>query len=240
MSRRFAYRHAIAACLSAAASLPFWFGRLDWDPEMRLWRAIGDGSFVLLFLVLALGPMARIFPTVTGLISWRRELGIWFAVLALAHTLLVLDGWIRWDSMRFFGYEFLNQFGRYARVEPGFGLSNLIGVVAALIAVPLMLTSSSWAVKRLGGSSWKWLHLGAYTVFYLVVLHSIYFLFMHYTVSFHRQVPDPNWFRYPFLAAATLVLGFQLGAFALTVRKRSTMRHRGYPTGKVRGSDDPP
>jgi sulfoxide reductase heme-binding subunit YedZ len=120
---------------------------------MRLWRAVGDGSFVLLFFVLALGPTARHWSALTRLLSWRRELGIWFTILALAHTLLVLGGWVRWDWMRFFGYEFLNQFGRYARVEPGFGLSNLIGVVATVMAVPLMITSSSWAVKRLGGSS---------------------------------------------------------------------------------------
>lgn len=193
---------------------------------MRLWRAVGDGSFVLLFFALALGPAARFLPRVAGLLSWRRELGIWFAILALAHTFLIFDGWIRWDWMRFFGYEFLNQFGRYARVEPGFGLSNIVGIVAAIIAMPLLVTSSNWAVKRLGGSSWKWLHIGAYTVFYLVVLHSIYFLFMHYTVSFHRPVPDPNWFRFPFLAAAILVLGIQMSAFVLTVRRRSLTRRR--------------
>ena len=227
LSMKLLYRHALVACLAAAVCLPFWFGRLDWNPEMRLWRAIGDGSFVLLFLVLTLGPAARHWSALIRLLSWRRELGIWFAILALAHTLLVLDGWIKWDWMRFFGYEFLNQFGRYARVEPGFGLSNLIGVVAAIMAVPLMITSSKWAVSRLGGSSWKWLHIGAYTIFYLVVLHSLYFLFMHYTVSFHRPAPDPNWFRYPFLVTAFLVLGVQTSAFVLTVRKRTVRRRRG-------------
>jgi sulfoxide reductase heme-binding subunit YedZ len=221
------YRHAVVAFLAVGVYLAFWLGRPEWTPEMRLWRAIGDVSFVFLFLVLALGPAARHWPAVTRLLSWRRELGIWFAILALAHTLLVLDGWVRWDWMRFFGYEFLEQLGRYARVEPGFGLSNLIGVVAAVMAVPLMITSSSWTVKRLGGSSWKWLHIGAYTIFYLVVLHSLYFLFMHYTISFHRAVPDPNWFRYPFLITALLVLGMQMSAFVSTVRKRTVTRRGG-------------
>ncbi|TFH40860.1 MAG: hypothetical protein E4H01_15845, partial [Lysobacterales bacterium] len=212
--------------------LPFWFGRLDWDPEMRFWRAVGDGSFVLLFLVLALGPAARIWPAATRLLSWRRELGIWFAILAIAHSLLVLNGWVRWDWMLFFGYEFLNQFGRYARVEPGFGLSNLVGIVAAVMAVPLLITSSKWAVKRLGGSAWKWLHIGSYTIFYLIVLHSLYFLFMHYTVSFHRPVPDPNWFRYPFLITALFVLVVQMSAFVLTVRKRNVRVRRGQMESK--------
>lgn len=229
------FRHAVVACVAALVCLPFWFGRLDWDPEMRLWRAIGDGSFVLLFFVLTLGPVAKYSPAATSLLPWRRELGIWFAILALAHTLLVLDLWVRWDWMRFFGYEFLNQFGRYARVEPGFGLSNIIGVVAAIIAVPLMLTSSNWAVKRLGGSSWKWLHVGSYTVFYLVVLHSVYFLFMHYTISFHRAPPDPNWFRYPFLVAAILVPIIQMSAFFLIVRRGAATKRRGQLEGQPRG-----
>ena len=218
------YRHTVVALLGVAVYFAFWFGRLDWTPEMRLWRAIGDVSFVFLFLVLAMGPAARHWPPVTRLLSWRRELGIWFAILALVHTLLVLDGWVRWDWMRFFGYEFLEQLGRYARVEPGFGLSNVVGIVAAIMAVPLMITSSSWAVKRLGGGSWKWLHVGAYTIFYLVVLHSLYYLFIHFTVSFHRPVPAPNWFRYPFLITAVLILVIQMSAFVSTVRKRAVTR----------------
>ena len=139
----------------------------------------------------------------------------------------MLDGWVRWDWMRFFGYEFVDQLDRYARIEPGFGLSNLVGIIATLIAVPLMITSANWAVKRLGSSSWKWLHYGAYTVFYLVVLHSVYFLFMHYTESFHRSVPENlNWFRYPFLFGALVLLALQIAAFFSTVRQRRTVDTR--------------
>ncbi len=214
------YRHAVVACLALAVSLPFWLGRLEWDAEMRLWRAVGDGSFVLLFFTLLLGPAARHWHVAARLLSWRRELGIWFTVLGLVHTLLVLDGWVRWDWMRFFGYEFIAQLDRYARLEPGFGLSNLLGIIAAIIALPLMITSSDWAVGRLGAASWKWLHYGAYTVFYLVALHTLYFMFMHFTVSLHRPVPPPNWFRYPFLVMAALVLAVQMSAFVATLRRR--------------------
>ncbi len=213
------YRHILVAVLSVMVSIPFYFGRMNWDPEMRLWRAIGDGSFVLLFATLFIGPLARHWGPGTRILPWRRELGIWYSVLAIIHTLLVLDGWVRWDWMRFFGFEFVIQFGRYARVEPGFGLSNLVGIVAVGISIVLLVTSSDWAVRRLGGSSWKWLHYGAYVVFYLVAIHSLYFLFMHYMESFHRRVPDDlNWFRYPLLVATTLVIGLQMSAFWVTVR----------------------
>lgn len=122
-----------------------------------------------------------------------------------------------------FRYEFIEQLDRFARAEPGFGLSNLTGIIATLIAIPLMITSANWVVKHLGSSSWKWLHYGAYTVFYLVALHSLYFLFVHYTESFHRPVPEnQNWFRYPFLASALILLTLQLTAFLSAVRSRVT------------------
>lgn len=223
------YRHATVGVIAVIIAMPFWYGRLDWDTEMRLWRAIGDASFVMLLLLLLLGPLARFSNRLTRLLAWRRELGIWFTLLAIAHTLLVLDGWVRWDWMRFFGYEFIAQLDRYARLEPGFGLSNLVGIVATLIALPLMITSANWAVKRLGASSWKWLHYGAYSVFYLVVLHSLYFLFVHYTESFHRPVPESsNWFRYPFLISVIAFLALQISAFFSTVRRRAVDSSKPY------------
>ncbi|VAW30321.1 hypothetical protein MNBD_CHLOROFLEXI01-2239, partial [hydrothermal vent metagenome] len=154
-----------------------------------------------------------------------REAGIWFGLMAFLHTFLVWDGWARWDVWRFLGYEFIPELGRLARLEPGFGLSNLIGMVAVLLTLVLVGTSSNWAVSRLGATSWKWLQYGSYTVFYLVILHTIYFLFLHYTVSFHRRVPEnPNWFRYPFLLLSLLVMILQVSAFSKTVRLRQTRK----------------
>ena len=220
-------KHLVVALLSVVISVIFWLGRLDWDWEMRLWRAIGDGSVVLLLLLLSLGPLSRLSSRLTSLLHWRRELGIWFGILALVHTVLVLNGWVRWDWMRFFGYEFIVQLDRYARIESGFGLSNLIGIVAMFITIPLAMTSSNWAVRRLGGSSWKWLHYGTYSVFYLVALHTLYFLFVHYTESYHRSVPEQlNWFRYPFLITVILLILLQAIAFLSIVRRRNVNRDR--------------
>jgi methionine sulfoxide reductase heme-binding subunit len=216
-------RHTFVGGLALLLTLPFWYGRLTWDPEMRLWRAIGDSSVILLFTTMVIGPLSRLWSPAARLVSWRRETGIWFGIMAFLHTLLVFDGWVRWEWMRFFGYEFVPQLGRWARLEPGFGLANLVGLVANVLTVFLVATSSDWAVNRLGASAWKWLQYGSYTIFYLVVLHTIYFLFLHYTVSFHRQVPDDsNWFRYPFLFLSLLVLLLQTAAFLKVTVSRAS------------------
>ena len=218
-------RHATVGAAALGIWAAFWSGRLDWDPEMRQWRAVGDASLALLVFALASGPLARIWPAARWLLGWRREAGIWFGVLAALHSALVWHGWARWDVPRLLGYEYVPQLGRLARLEPGFGLANLVGLVALGWALVLAATSSDWAVARLGAAAWKWLQYGAYTVFYLVALHTAYFLFMHYTPSFHRPVPPgPNWFRYPFLALALAVPVLQLVAFVAPVaRRRATV-----------------
>lgn len=191
---------------------------------MRLWRAVGDAAFMLLIVTLALGPIARLRREFAPTLTWRRYTGIWFALVALVHGLLILNGWARWSLDRFLGYEFVPQMGRLVRLEPGFGLANIMGVVALLIALILAATSTDRAVQLLGGTSWKWLHNSAYTVFYLSAIHSAYFLFIHYTASFHRAPAPENWFRVPLLIIAMGLIALQGLAFSKTVRDRRNGR----------------
>ena len=213
-------RHLITATIAALMTVGFWLSRMEWSPDMRLWRAVGDVAVVLLFGSLALGPAARLFRPLGRLLPWRRQVGIWAGLTALVHSLLVIDGWARWSVQRFLGYEFVPQLERDARLEPGFGLANLIGLVALTWMLVLLATSSDRAMRFLGQSAWKWLHSGAYVVFYLAVLHAGYFLFMHYTLSFHRAPAPENWFRVPLLLLGATVLALQVAAFAQTVRRR--------------------
>jgi methionine sulfoxide reductase heme-binding subunit len=55
--------HLLVGVIAILLALPFWYGRLDWDPEMRFWRAIGDSSFLLLIFTLSIGPLAKLWPT---------------------------------------------------------------------------------------------------------------------------------------------------------------------------------
>lgn len=110
--------------------------------------------------------------------------------------------------------------GRNARLEPGFGLANLVGTVALVWALVLAATSSDRALRALGGPAWKWLHGTAHVVLYTALLHTAYLLFLHYSASFHRAAPPPDWFRLPFLLLGTGVVLAQLVAFVATLRRR--------------------
>jgi sulfoxide reductase heme-binding subunit YedZ len=199
----------------------FWEAHFQWTFDLRLWRAIGDASYALLAITLVIGPLSKIWNPAKKIIPWRREFGIWFAILAITHGILVADGWLRWDIMKFFGYEFINELDRYARIEPGFGLSNLIGLVAFGWSIILMITSSDKATKYLGASSWKWLHSGSYVVFYLVAIHTAYFIFIHYTESFHRMPAPQSMFIIYFVIMTITVISLQILAFIKTIKKNA-------------------
>jgi sulfoxide reductase heme-binding subunit YedZ len=216
--QRVLLKHLVVGSLAGVLFFLFVASHSEWSLDHRIWRAAGDVSLLLLYAALLAGPLAQFWPRLAApLVSYRRELGIWFGLLALLHTVLILNDWVRWDVMRFLGYEFVPELGRLVRLEPGFGLANLVGLVALIIALPLIATSSDWAIRRLGPSAWKFLHYSSYIVFYLVALHTAYFLFMHFTQHFHRDPPDPNWFRYPFLVLTLAVIGFQVAAFFKSV-----------------------
>lgn len=213
-------RHLAVALLAGALVAGFWMSRPTWSPEMRLWKAVGDAAFALLLATLAAGPLARLARPAKRLLPWRRQLGIWFAVVASIHGFLVINGWARWGLRRFLGYEVVPQLGREVRLEPGFGLANLIGLTALVFALLLAATSSDRALRRLG-PGWKWLHQSALFVFYLSLLHAGYFLFIHYTASFHKQAPPPDWFRLPFVALGVGLVGLQAMAFMKTTAGRT-------------------
>ena len=134
---------------------------------MRLWKAFGGASFFLLWFAIFIGPAAKLLPALNVVLSYRREAGVWFFLIALVHGYLILDGWVRWSVWEFFGYQYIAEIDTYLRVESGFGLANLSGFVALTFALALAATSFDKAVNWLGIQSWKWLHMFSYVVFYL-------------------------------------------------------------------------
>ncbi|ABX13034.1 ferric reductase-like transmembrane domain-containing protein [Nitrosopumilus maritimus] len=221
IKNNFVTRHSLVFSIALSLTFVFWLAHYEWHDEMRLWRAFGDSGYTLLFVTLIIGPLSKIWTRTSFLLKWRREFGIWFAALATTHGILIAHGWANWDVAQFFGYEFVPQLGRMVRLEPGFGLANTLGFVAFLWIAIMAITSSDRAMKWLGASSWKWIHTGSHIVFYLVAIHTSYFLFIHYTESFHKNVPPESTFIIPFVAMSVIVLALQISSYIKVVRSKN-------------------
>lgn len=181
-------RHALVGSTATALAYGIFLSRSELPFDPGIWRALGDTAFIFLCATLAIGPLAKLWKPALRLVSWRRETGIWFALIALAHFIQVVD---------------------YALLEPGIELPRLLGFVALFWALVLAATSSDRAVNFLGPSAWKWLHGMAYVIFYLVAAHAMYFLFWRY--------PETNWFQYAYLGMVFAVPLLQIAAFVKEV-----------------------
>lgn len=187
-------RHFLAGLIAVFLTYLFWLSRPELSFNVRLWRTLGDTAFSFLFVSLAIGPLSRLWKSALRLIPWRRETGIWFILLVLAHFIRVSE---------------------YATFESGIELPHFLGLIALFLAIVLAATSLGRTVNFLGPSSWKWLHSMAYVIFYLVAAHAAYFLFWRY--------PELNWFQYPFLTMAFIVPTLQISAFVKKLLAKEAM-----------------
>ena len=203
-SRRVFLRHVLVGAPAVLIVSLLWFSYLEQSgSEAGLWRAFADTAFIFLFITLSIGPLTVLWKPSLRVLKWRREFGIWFAILALCHGFLIISGLFRW-----------NVIGTLS--QGGLGLANLMGAVALFLALVLAATSSDRAVKYLGIGSWKWLHYFSYVIFYLVGFHAIHNLFI-------SPISPSSWFRYLFLIMLFAVPILQLSAFlkiVMSSRKR--------------------
>lgn len=211
-------RHLVVIVLSVLGTGLFLYSRGEWSAMHRWNRAVGDMSLVLVALAMALGPMSRLWRSSARVLPYRRELGIYAIILALIHAAIILFGWVTLDLMRLFGFEFHPGLQRYVMVNQGFALANLIGILALIYGIVLAVTSNDRSLRWLGNSVWKFVQQGTYILWWLTVLHTAYFLFVHF-LDFHRQTPEPNWAQWPFVALVGIVVALQIAASVTTWRK---------------------
>lgn len=131
-------------------------------------RALGACAFLLLTLILSIGPLARLSPRFLPLLYNRRHLGVTCFILALAHAALVL--------LWYHGFSDLNPFvslltsnPRYDSIQ-GFPFESL-GVGALLILFVMAATSHDFWNNVLGPNIWKSLHMLVYWAYFLIVAH---------------------------------------------------------------------
>ena len=131
--------------------------QLGANPAEALIRGLGDWSLRLLCLTLAVTPL-RIRTRTPQLARYRRMLGLFTFFYACLHLLAYA-----WLDMG------LNptDIGRDILKRPFI----LVGFTCWLLLLPLALTSSHRAVRRLGGRQWVALHRLVYPIAGLALLH---------------------------------------------------------------------
>jgi sulfoxide reductase heme-binding subunit YedZ len=112
----------------------------------------------LLTITLAITPLRRLSPRLNWLVKFRRLLGLFAFFYATLHMLT------------------------YVALYSGFNVNAMLtdvakrrfitmGVAAYLLLLPLALTSTTWAIRKLGGKNWNRLHKLIYLAAICGVIH---------------------------------------------------------------------
>lgn len=138
------------------------------DMPILKMRAFGSLSFLLLTIILAIGPLARLDSRFLPLLYNRRHFGVITALVAASHAGFVLDWYFAFSPTPKLTALFTSNIA-YDRIA-GFPF-ELFGVVALLILAVLAVTSHDFWLSFLTPLLWKALHMSVYAAYGFVILH---------------------------------------------------------------------
>jgi nitrite reductase/ring-hydroxylating ferredoxin subunit/DMSO/TMAO reductase YedYZ heme-binding membrane subunit len=138
------------------------------DPVVLLMRAFGTGAFVLLHIVLCLGPLARLDRRFLPLVYNRRHLGVVTFLCALAHVVLAVG--------YYHGFGNVNPVVSLLTSNTNYGSLaafpfEVPGLIAFVVLFLMAATSHDFWQKALPASAWKGLHMLIYPAYALLVAH---------------------------------------------------------------------
>jgi sulfoxide reductase heme-binding subunit YedZ len=148
------------ACLAPAGMLTYEAitNTLGPDPTANIELTTGYDTLLLLIISLAVTPLRKLVPRLSWLIKFRRLLGLFAFFYGTLHMLT------------------------YVALYAGFNVQAMlddikqrkfitIGVAAWLLLLPLALTSTNWAIRKLGGKNWNRLHKLVYVAAICGAIH---------------------------------------------------------------------
>ena len=139
------------------------------SPLILLIRATGSCAIVMLHLILAIGPLARIWPGwFAPLLYNRRHFGVTMFFVGLAHGGLVL----LWYGSFGVVDPVTAMFTMNPRYDSFVGMPfEPFGIAALTILFFMAATSHDFWLKNLSPRWWKTLHMGVYIAYALLLLH---------------------------------------------------------------------
>jgi len=148
--------YPLAALIYGAVSDPV--NGLGPDPTGRIEFSTGLAALRLLVISLAITPLRKLSPRLSFLIKFRRLLGLFAFFYASIHLIAYVGLYASFDPNTIYQDVLKRRF-------------ITVGVLAWLLLVPLALTSTTAAIKRLGGKRWNQLHKLVYAAVCLGLLH---------------------------------------------------------------------
>jgi sulfoxide reductase heme-binding subunit YedZ len=128
--------------------------------ETLLIRALATAAFLMLHVILSIGPLSRLNPKFLPLLYNRRHLGVAMFLVTLAHAVLAIVLFHAWGNV--------NPLVSLLTAGTGF---QLFGAAALVIFFFMAATSHDFWLANLGPRCWKTLHMGVYFAYALVVVH---------------------------------------------------------------------
>ncbi len=186
-----------------------------WVAGYSLPRIVAAVPWFLLFLVMAIGPVTKLRPSIRRRYSgnfplnWRSELGIWFVIWSLVHV---------GGVFRFMGWDVVG-------FVVGMSAWAFAATVAVILAIILAFTSNNRAYKFMGPKAWKWHQShGTYVMFWLLTVHI-------YDQTFLRGgIPPTDLLHILYVATIVVVVGLHIAAFVKVV---SHYREHGRYPGSI-------
>ncbi|HUA91175.1 MAG TPA: protein-methionine-sulfoxide reductase heme-binding subunit MsrQ [Terracidiphilus sp.] len=148
------------ACLCPLADL-LWGAvnnNLGPDPTAEIASVTGLTTLWMLAITLAISPVRKLSPQLAWLIKFRRLMGLFVFFYGTLHLLT----WI----------ALYNNFNVHAMLDDVTKRRFItMGVATWLLLLPLALTSTNWAIRKLGGKNWNRLHSLIYLAAICATIH---------------------------------------------------------------------
>ena len=165
-------QHHMALLLSTVLiTAAFYFTELQTNVIAKLSMATAYASMSFFVVALVIGP----FQILTGRVNavsqdLRRDVGIWTAILAIAHTIAGLQ--VHFAGRMYMYFVFPQEEAHLLPIRYDlFGVANYTGLFATALFCYLLYQSTDASVRRLGLVRWKARQRLTYSIAFLLVLH---------------------------------------------------------------------
>lgn len=171
--RRMWIHHLPLGALSAATVFLLYVTRPYKDVLTRLSFSTAYPALVLVAFTLLIGPWNMLRQKRMPISSdWRRDVGIWAAILAIVHTAVGQNVHLRGRPWLYYIYAHKDRHVLPLRHDL-FGFANYTGLISALVLVLLLATSNDYSLRALGTPRWKQMQRWNYYAFALVAVHAL-------------------------------------------------------------------